>query len=84
MKYEDLTEDQRQHFDILVQKFGEYPEGTTHFDATDKSECSWIKFDTDGSFYTTPDGSWSVFDPFLADGIFIELPEKPWTTEEDK
>lgn len=46
----NLTKEQREHYEMLVEKYGQPPEGATHFDMEDPSVSSWVKVLEDGTF----------------------------------
>lgn len=88
MKYHELTEEQREHFDYLINTHGVIPEGATHFTTNDDTTSSWLSIQEDGTifFWGNEDGySWKLWDLWeIFDGFIVEIPEKPWTMPADK
>jgi len=83
VKYEELSEEERKHFDALVEKCGEPPKKATHFDMSDRTSSSWMRkkgWKHEWMYYL--EGAWLYFTE--APPRIVEIPEKPWTTEEDK
>jgi hypothetical protein len=82
MKWDDLTKEQQDHFDRLVEVHGKPPVGATHFDMRDFSSSS---------FMVCKKGKWCFWDMYTVrfeewvdDGqsVKIPIPDKPWHEED--
>ena len=84
MKFQDLTKEQQDHLTTLISKYGEPPEGCTHFDMTDSHYTSFTKSSQGCWSHQFGDGCWT--DPALIDAydgsLFVQLPEPPYYTPE--
>lgn len=83
MKYTDLTEEQRKHFDILVSNH-KVPEDARYFDLHDHTRSSFMKECTGSLYYLSDRDEWIFYSGDYSSEIsqqFIQIPEKPWSLD---
>lgn len=51
-----MTEEQRKHYEMLIKRYGQPPEGTTHFSMLDSCSSSWRKLEESGDCFFWWDG----------------------------
>ena len=80
MKYTDLREDQKEHFDTVADYFGEdFPEDATHIDFDLDADVTGVllKEDCMGNFYWDDfSHTWRVDNRPTTN--FYQIPDKPW------
>lgn len=80
MKYTDLTEEQRKHFDMLVENYG-VPEDARYFDLYDRTKSSYMKECAGSLYYLSGSDEWIFYSGDYTSDIskqYVPIPEKPW------
>lgn len=77
MKFNELTQEQQEHFLKMIDKVGEPPEGTTHVDFGNVGYCMWLQLNQDDQYFYDYD-EWELATGDNISDQFYELPEKPW------
>jgi hypothetical protein len=85
MKYTDLTKEQREHFDWLIECYGEPPTKATHFDIMDCYSSSWSRIHAGvWQYWDKVDTEWIKYTPRTLEGAkFVSIPDKPWCCQDD-
>ena len=75
-----MTEEQRKHYEMLLKRYGQPPEGTTHFGMLDSCSSSWRKLEESGDWFwwDSYDNEWKI----CKSRTFINLVKVPKTTNE--
>lgn len=86
MKYSELTEAQRDHFDRMIEKHGEVPQDCTHVDTTRQESIgkgSFLVIDQEGneSYWSQRYKRWRRATDSIRSSQRYPVPDKPWTLD---